>query len=1078
MISPKFLANILSQWSVVFTGFATILIFWAVTPLISAVFTTANVTSTSVKNATTHLGLLPVGKQARELTTGFMMTAYNEMWLNEDLPQFVMRDGALLPFVLDTIEGGRSTSDPHPPYALSANDSWTATTTKYSTTLDCRPAETIGSGSNLSYHNGKGCVIDPGMPGLGNVDPSINVTALYIGYWMGQFIDFSLSGMGCSSLANQHTFLAVWNVLSYGQWATTALFCETAYSYQLVNATILASNMTVIDVAPLEPAMSLSDEVFNITNFEYIINTGSPFVSKRADIVDTTVLIDQRSRLQKMGISPSSTTTNMVGFALGTTQLDIADYSNATTLATSFEKAHQLLFSLAVRSLLSNETVDPDPRPGVYRYHRRAITVVRSLALAVEMILGVVTALTLGLMFHSLTRTSELIRDPASLRDIMTMQNSSVAILNIQGGNEPRRHAIRANLKRGLLHIQSSAATDEAGNVRKSNHQHTRKPPDSRTCCDERITSDFRPWETKIWAGSTFITTLIVMLVVLIVLHTASIRLHGLKLPSKNNTITQIFTSYLPVTIGTLIDLFWTLLNRSQCVLQPFEALERGNVDLSRLLDLRYTSLPPQLAFLRAFRAHHWLLAAVCVVGLSANVLKVSLSGVFLADNFALESETRFVLERIPKFQSTYDPSSSDQTLDSSVFYVAASNITNRASSPPWTSRDTFFAPFLTGKGPADHQNCTYKGNTQGFGVTMTCTQIQHNTVSYIEGGDSGSQVKIGNGQLCTAGSLSPLDGQSNVYSALEVFHALRRPDDSIAGGVSECDNLILAGFLRGNLSLSVNSFKTDNPTGSEGPMKILAINALSALWMVCKPTMHVAPYEINVSQDGQVKDAMRTGPYNSDLASYFTPNLNLTHFVNQTNRIFNEGDNTSACWHDDSYVDTWFGYLIKMLDRGSGVTDPHRPVPSFAEAAPLVEDMYKRVFAIQLGLNTDWLAPAQQGEATSGSVFIPQERLFISQPAFVTCIVLLSLNIVVATAYFLCRPRMMPFKMPTTIASILELFNGSSLVVEAHRRGGPREDCMLGFGRFIGIDGSPHVGIERSSRLMTNLGQPSKIPR
>ena len=1074
----EFLANVFSQWSVVFTGLAATLVFWAVTPLIGAVFTTANVTTTSVRNATTHMALPPVSKQARELTTGFMMRAYNEMWLNENPPQFSTKDAALLPFALDTIEGERSTSDLHTPYALSANDSWTATTTKYSTTLDCRPAIAIGNSSNLTYDNGQGCATNFGGANLEYSYSTVDVTALYVGYWMGPFNDYYLSGMECPSSVGQHTFLAIWNVLSDGRRNTTALFCETTYSHQLVNVTILATNMTVIDVVPLEPAMSLSDEVFNITNFEYILNTGSPVVSRRADIVDTTILVDQKSRLRKMGFSPNSTTTNMVGFALGTTQLNLSDYANATILAASFEKAHQLLFSRAVQSLLSNETVDPHPRLGVLSYHRRAIKVVRPLALAVEIILGVVTALTLGLLLQNLTRASELTCDPASLRDIIGMQDSSVAASTLRRGSGSRRRATSASLKHGQIRICNLAATNEARNQTRSNHQRSWMHRNPGTFYDERFKTDFRPWYTKLWAISTFTVFLIVMLVLQVDLNTISTNVHGLKLPLKNTVITQILTSYLPVILGTIIELYWTLLSRSQCVLQPFEALMRGISCPSRSLDLRYTSLPPQLAFVRAFRARHWLLVAVCMIELSANLLKVSLSGFFFVDNAEIESNMTFVLERLPKFEHIYDASSGDMWPDSSVFYVAASNISNSSLLPPWTSKDTFFAPFMSTKASTAFQDYTYKGNTQGFGISVACTEIQHNTAAYIKAGSDETrapQVRLGDGQMCNDHTVGPTNGQNNVYSALEVFHALGRPDDSNVGGVNECDNLILAGLLRGNLSVSANNFKTDNPDSSEDPTSVLAINALSALWMVCKPTLHVAPYEVNVGQDGRVKDAVRRGPYSSDLASYFTPNLNLTHFMNQTNRIFNEGDDTSAGWHSDSYVNTWFGYLIKMLDRGSGVTDPHRPVPSFAEAAPLIEEIYKRVFAIQLGINTDWLASAKQGDTMSGSVFIPQERLFISQPAFVTCIVLMSLNILVATAYNLYSPKMMPFRMPKTIADILELFDGSSLVAEAYRRGGPREDCMLGYGKFVGTDGKTHEGIERSSLLMEHSGPASE---
>lgn len=78
---------------------------------------------------------------------------------------------------------------------------------------------------------------------------------------------------------------------------------------------------------------------------------------------------------------------------------------------------------------------------------------------------------------------------------------------------------------------------------------------------------------------------------------------------------------------ATFIEPVWTILNRNLCLLEPFEELRKGQAKASKSIGAKYTSVPPQLAVWRALRAGHYILAAVCLVAVSSNVLAVALSG-------------------------------------------------------------------------------------------------------------------------------------------------------------------------------------------------------------------------------------------------------------------------------------------------------------------------------------------------------------------------------------------------------------------------------------------------------------------
>jgi hypothetical protein len=323
------------HWSVFFAGAITLVIFWSVTPIASAIFTKSEIKRTVLSVATTTAGLRPLNDQFSVLNADFMMTAYEHLWLGQDLPAFTTADAAIAPFDIE--------QEIYPPLL---NESWTAATDMYSTTLSCKPAIITKSDEAIDqgYDSGRGCVITPGNIGFEDSSP---FAGLYIGYYSDQHIDYSLSGLGCAAPNNSHTFLALWAANLKSQIPNiTALFCEPAYWVQSVNATTTVPNMAVSNIVPKASPVPLASEMFNVSNFEYIIGTGAMTNSQRSDISRTTSVIDQRPRLQKLGIN--STITNMVGFAVGASRLELADYLDAETLGKSFEKAHKLLFALAV----------------------------------------------------------------------------------------------------------------------------------------------------------------------------------------------------------------------------------------------------------------------------------------------------------------------------------------------------------------------------------------------------------------------------------------------------------------------------------------------------------------------------------------------------------------------------------------------------------------------------------------------------------------------------------------------------------------------------------------------------------
>lgn len=830
--------------------------------------------------------------------------------------------------------------------------------------------------------------------------------------------------------------------------------------------------MAVSNIVPLESPVPLESKVFNITNYEYIIGTGSLINAQRVDIPKSTSVIDQRPQLAKMGIN--STITNMVGFAIGTSRLQPAEYLDAKRLALSFESAHKILFALAIGSLFSASESMEHTRLGVIQGKSNAIVVVRVLAIIVESFLALVTAFAISLLCISSIRHSQLKKDPASLSDMVELIVPDIDSTDLDRSkpdplaswmlhNLGRQHSNDQSFLTRVIDGKLYLGASERGKwqkLRQSSLMTVQKIYENLQHTKQKKGKAIRPLEMTAKIAFVFILVLLLAITTLAVLWLRGQRHIGLPMPSDNSVVNQVVLNYVPIVLATFLEPFWVLLNRSLCVLKPFEELRMGDARASESLDVRYTSLPPQLTVWRALRARHFLLAAVCGISISANVLAVSLSGLFGTSIVTIESNGIFASQYLPIFNNINGTDGSDH------IYIAKSNFSDGTALPPWVSRDRFFLPFSLGS-KSDFGNVqSYNGLTQGFGIDVKCDQVDLNTQAFIQDAEDkfvvDQQGPKGNIVQCN-GIAKAQGGQNNSVAALEVLETVATKDPNATKEDREvCETTLVAGFLRANLTVTFDNFKTDNTDINPIP-NITSINSASSLWLTCRPTLRIADYEVIVDTNGRVQSYTRKASYSTDLAPHFTNNFNLSRLILITGRmIVSLPADTGPYWHNDTFVDSWFGYYVKSLTNSTRAIDPSMPVPAFDFVAPVVEDIYTRLFAIILGAHADWFLPAPPGTTVSGTMLVPCMRVFISRSMFIIAITLLCLNVAVAVAYYAKRPKRMLLEMPDTIASVLKLFDGSGLVAEKSSVKGWQKDWKFGYGRFVGIDGKPRLGIER----------------
>ncbi|KAL8892733.1 MAG: hypothetical protein Q9192_005571 [Flavoplaca navasiana] len=1047
------------HWAVVFAGASTMLIFWGVTPLVSSVFARTTITVEHLSTATQRAALIPLQDQRLAMNTNFIMTAYGIVWLGRAMPEFVTPQGFVEPFQLDKEQASEL-----------RNATWTAQTKLYGTSLKCSAADVRNESSSFGYSNGKECNIEALYKPVQEMGSDFG--CLYIGYEMDQHADYSLSGMGCSSLANQHLFLAVWGQTMGTDTVThvSAAFCEPIYWTQAVNATVRVPSMKVTEISPLEPRIPLQDGIFNRTAFEYVIGTGAQAITSRADISETTNIIDQTSKVRKFGIL--GTVTNMVGFALGLNPTDITNMYDTKILAANFEDAHKLLHALAMRQLMALDVMETQSHLGTINDRISAITIVRPLAVVLEILSGLVLTLILALMTYSYTRPSQLCNNPASLSDVIAMAPDDNSSPDYTYEITSKSSGPRFRLLGGRICVSSP---DNASHVPKCN-----SPRIGSGSCLTKIEAEdrsslARPVEMSMTVAFIFLLTLLLALTTIITLSILAKKYVGLPVPSGSTVVNQLVLNYLLVIFATFLEPFWLLLNRQLCVLQPFEELRQANAPAFKSLRLTYTSLPPQMNIWNAFRAKHYVLAAVCAIGLSANLLAISLNGLLHIDSSLMAERTNLTRLYEPKFnQHQILVGSADHR------YVAKANLSDGVALPPWTTSDTFLVPFEVKTTSRYGTVSGIQASTHGFSIRPQCERAYFNDTALITGEPYGVYVRQrtpSGGSVSCGGFALPSGGQNRSNAALEVLTQLRpidssradpgsyRPAEFLASATSEerltCGSILVAGFLRANLTMSIDGIKTQNSDQYNYPV-IRNINSLSSLWMMCRSDIALAQYEVTVDSSGQVQTYRATGPEIMNPSDAFSNGTSPNSLIKNATFPLVNGRDSGPYWHNDTFVDTWFAYFIKILSNSTMFVDPEQPVPAFEQVVPYVKDLYTRLFAIVLSQNQEWLARAEADSTSHGLLFASSERVLISNQMFVVTVVLLVLNILVAVLYWIRLPKKMLPKLPYTIGSILDMVHASGLRFEARKQGKWDKDWRFGYGRFVGTDGKPHVGIER----------------
>nr|OQO24199.1 hypothetical protein B0A51_08585 [Rachicladosporium sp. CCFEE 5018] len=1059
------------HWSVFATSMIMVLVFWGLTPIQAGIFAVNTIVvevAIPMNRATNYTNVYDQGN----VTAVYQQSAYNIAWLNETLPPYMTKDFVLAAFGSETAG------------ASQGHDSiYVGTTTLYSVDLSCEVSLQWNDTGVIRSNSTSGCSFGyPPYRPMANNDSSKPYDTLYVGH-------INSDGLADYWLYNscRDTFWVRWSKSSTayigdpevgsqilpGQANATSLFCTPQYYQRDVVATVKTDGRQVVSTTPIGEKQVLPADLFNTTVFEWAMGSGNSNQDARGDF-PTSGFPQQVTQLRNLPLNQAYLPP-MAPFALAAYQRPMDDYFDPEVLRLAYQSAYRLLFARQLVDILQPQLNMSTRSAGSRAYTTQAVTVVPGFAYAATGLLVLVLVLSSSMAVYTSRRPCSLQEDPGSIASMMDLASRSLNVGRMMA------HFDRHSAAELALQLQGARLCI----TKSSDHKHPpalqllKSPAQSTPMGVVGTTSDssssgVRPMELHAMTGVLFFVFQLAAAVAFAILLWQAKQNHGLPLPSQNTVARQVLENYIPITIATLMEPFWLVLNRLLCMLQPWEELREGKADGSKSVGLTYHSLPPQFIIFRALKAKHFKLALVCLMTVLSNGLAVALGGVMYegqamtAHSAALPVTFKPVLRPLngtgAPFTQSVDGkvSSSISDIPKDAFYRAMSNFTAGTPLPAWVDDSWAYLPASLSGG---NGSSSYSVDTTAYGVSLQCRPLLHSSAAYrmnftedatgvtisVDFATASKDVLRCASEVVNMAKESHYDGERY---ALELSVPLGAVDGTLAEDLS-CKQHIVAGWIRADLQ-------------TEGPLRRVAqdreavrISFQEETLILCTPELKSAPANVSVSSTGEVLPDLPAPLWDSA-----QPVADSTDFIAQLNSyVIDNG----GSWHSDNFPSDFTNYLLEQSLNSSRLLDSSPAVPAYEDVAPAFAALYTRLAAIVMGTNLESLfEPSDSSDlTTNASILNPEIRIFISLPAFLVTEVILVLYLFTTAWLYLHRPKKFLPRLPSTIASTIAYFAASQGVRDV-RSGGKSawRSTRWGFGDFVGVDGRRHVGVERESLL------------
>ncbi|KAK6339291.1 hypothetical protein TWF718_008712 [Orbilia javanica] len=1096
------------HWSIFHMGTATVLVFWFITPLQSSLIATVGKQVVMPTRFMTTQGLMKPSDSGSE-PTAFMNVAYSISWLGSTPPLYSTKSEAVLPF--EPVSGIVSRPEV-------GTELWASNSTAYYAEAGCRPAETIvkrALTSNSEEDNSEYFLHDRKTNcsfsnwGINNLykptpmDPWKQWYVEYIGYYSGAYSNYYLQGYPYCQNPTPNLFLVVFGYRKdYNSTpSVNAVFCEAKYRTSAVEAVVDAGTKLVKNITYIGNSKALTSDQFNATIFETILSgSGDLNMQDSGPFFRAPFHSERTKEITKLLINDGwDYAANVLGY-LFAIDSDLEKYLDLSFLISTIDKTYKLLFVTYATAKLMN----PEKKPvdGNVSITTDAVVVPEVFARILEGLLGAVAVLLICFVLSSTRRRSGLVCDPASLAGTMALVANEPRLLERFGaldgtstmdqlhqavGDESLKFKLDSQMGKYQLSVASGPGSDS-----------------------NSISRIFQPHENEqeknIELSAAAGTIFILLLGGLITFISYVFHYHnthdGLPSFSDNIFVFQLLYSYVPTAIGTLLEPFWVLLTRFICVLQPLETLRHGHALASESLTLKFESVPPSFTIFSALRSRHYFLSIIAMAALSTNILAIALGALFDPETVRLPTTITIREQFLPSLQALpyYDQQS---IVDESLipahhfatgrddhYYSLYAHFTSDTPLPAWSTKTHFFLPVKPNDFQSSNISDTFQAETIGFNASLSCEPMDttfrvDNTTDYMSPfGSFGFQPTAfkDSGPLCKDSATFRLYTlEANVGTrtkpgytlAMEAYPQMQAASNSTQEN-EICNGLVPAIFSRTKALESRSNF---DPT------------TLSYKSIICRPKLDVRRYQVTIDTSERITKAEIMNNTIDEKAKVFSGPITESQLFANMQLMFRSdfsyipGNTGTGGWvksGGSSLPRVWIDFVAQAISNSTDAFDPKTPIQdlNMGLVGRQLSDAYGIVFATSMGLyHSQMFAEASPSALQArGMKFTSNVRVQISSSMFALTATLLSFYFILAIYFYLFRVSRLFQRLPTSIASEIQLFHKSSILDDVRGTelltSQQRKDHLLslnqryGYGRFIGRDSILRVGIEREPLL------------
>ena len=504
---------------------------------------------------------------------------------------------------------------------------------------------------------------------------------------------------------------------------------------------------------------------------------------------------------------------------------------------------------------------------------------------------------------------------------------------------------------------------------------------------------------------------------------------------------------------------------------------------------MKYTSIPPALNLWRGLKARHIFFSLVCFITILANVLAVVMSSLFQSEKTLLSQSQLFKQDLLPVYDGPLNNTIDFNGEEPPSVITQKAILDSDISLPPWVSSEFFFLPKEPDASGAP--DSVFEFVTRGFGVEAKCEEMDKSD------SDSSLQLSI-LGDLAFNSSISFItDSGQNKTCQLQSYNPFARETKSDIG---------LAGYGPRAIQITTRPHSGTVPDDLAWDYGELCLARMVLVWIranltdkpqsptpyssravICNPILRTAEFRVNTTSTGLVQSYLPTGPFDTNFSKYTSARISSTVLIDSIWSHFRPPVPTSQskAWSNSARTMNWLSHFIMLKTGSRDLLNASVPLPESIESiVPIIKSIIEEGAAIFLGVHPELLARAPHPIITEGRVYNQQDRVFMVEANFIIALTILVLNLVVATLYFFRAPKCSLPRMPTNIASIMAYVASGQAAQDSIARNegrliGDGKGERLSFGKFVGLDGKPHLGIERASLVLpVKVGKTKSLSR